>query len=88
MWEEAADCLPGMQQDLETVQEQSWCLRQQAEAFQATQAEHASTLIKLSALQAFVKVKIARNPSCATPKRHRRMTRFSIVLPACNAARL
>ena len=56
MWEEAADCLPGMQQDLETMQEQSWCLRQQAEAFQATQAEHASSLIKLSAIQATVKV--------------------------------
>lgn len=65
MWEEAADCLPGMQQDLETVQEQSWCLRQQAEAFQATQAEHASTLIKLSALQAFVKVRLTRRPSFA-----------------------
>ena len=58
MWEEAADCIPSMQQQLEAVQEQTWCLRQQAEVMHAAQAEqtHASAISRIAALEASVQV--------------------------------
>ena len=85
MWEEAADCLPGMQQNLDTVQEQAWCLRQQAEAMQATQAQHTSSLDSIPFMQAVIQVYIGYVglTSCADDVLHKDL--ILSIFPACHA---